>query len=268
MGNGTLRATQPAALIDPFECAFRPGSPDFDDTGDSKNFANALTEINPYRPVTSEDVHNAKLEYGSLFAGQLFARQVSTRFGIVSFSEDPLHPLMWSHYTTDGSGFVIGYDVDELRRLAVQHDYLQKVNYSEKLRNVTAPIVLVCPESNFPITLSYKSDHWSYEREWRLIVKLDGTIGTGLTDQRDQPINLVQVPNEAVVKVYYTERTSSQTVDQIRERLGDPNNRYHASNLCKLVLSSERYAYEVVEEAMFIAQEVTLTRLVNLSYRD
>ena len=28
------------------------------------------------------------------------------------------HPLMWAHYTTDGSGFVIGYDAAELGKLA------------------------------------------------------------------------------------------------------------------------------------------------------
>ena len=29
---------------------------------------------------------------------ELLARQLSQRFGIVSFAADPFHPLMWSHW--------------------------------------------------------------------------------------------------------------------------------------------------------------------------
>ncbi len=92
--------------------------------------------------------------------------------------------------------------------------------------------------------MAFKSEHWSYEDEWRLIVELDQTIGTGKTDARGLSINLVRVPNEAVVSVYHTERTSPDTVDRIRSRLENPNNRYGISRLTKLVASSERYEYE------------------------
>ena len=89
-----------------------------------------------------------------------------------------------------------------------------------------------------------KSNHWSYEQEWRLIVELNRTIGTGETDQHGLPINLVQVPNEAVVSVYYTERTPRESVKLIRDRLADKNNRYRAENPRKLILSSRYYGYE------------------------
>ena len=89
-----------------------------------------------------------------------------------------------------------------------------------------------------------KSDHWSHEDEWRLIIELNRTIGTGETDQHGQPINLLQVPNEAVVSVYYTERTPRESVKLIRDRLADRNNRYQAENPRKLILSSTAYSYE------------------------
>ena len=121
---------------------------------------------------------------------------------------------------------------------------LTKVEYDNKPPLITGPIVLVAPESNLPILLSMKSDHWAYEDEWRLIVELNRTIGTGETDQHGQPINLVQVPNEAVVCVYYTERSPHESVELIRERLADKNNRYRAQNPRKLILSSTSYGYE------------------------
>ena len=151
---------------------------------------------------------------------------------------------MWSHYTTDGSGFVIGYDFEELRKLTGPNGWLRSVQYGDKPAPIIGPNVLVFPESNLPGLLSLKSDHWSYEDEWRLIVELNRTIGTGKTDQHGQPINLVRVPNEAVVSVYYTERTPHETVNLIQDRLADRNNRYRAGNPRKLVLSTISYGYE------------------------
>ncbi len=244
VGDGTLRATQPAALNDPFECAVTTLYVFQDEADEDRQLAEVLTEINEGKPVTPEDAHHAREEHGSLFTRQLFAKQVSTRFGIVSFTTDPLHPLMWSHYTTDGSGFVIGYDVAALNQLAGPKGCLKEVTYGNEPALIPGPIVLVSPESNLPKLLSHKSDHWAYENEWRMIVELNRTIGTGKTDQHGLPINLVQVPNEAVVSVHYTERTPSESVDLIRCRLADKNNRYKAEVPRKLVMSSTSYGYE------------------------
>lgn len=155
---------------------------------------------------------------------------------------------MWSHYTSDGSGFVIGYDFNELRKLARKRDFFRKVTYGEKPPPILDYVVLVSPESNLPKILSNKSRHWEYESEWRLIVDLRQTIGTGKTDDHCQPINLVQVPNEAIVSVYHTERTPRESVKKISDRLADKNNRYHAEKPLMLAMSSTSYGYEVVKQ--------------------
>ena len=196
VGDGTLRATQPGALNDPFECSVVPVYVVSDEREENRQLAEVLTSINDSKPMTEEDVIQARINYGSLFTRQLFAAQVSTRFGIVSSATNPRHPLMWSHYTTDGSGFVIGYDVTELEKFAGSQGTLRSVDYQERPGLITGPIVLVSPWSNLPIILSVKSHHWSYEDEWRLIVELNKTIGTGLTDEHGLPINLLQVPND------------------------------------------------------------------------
>ena len=104
--------------------------------------------------------------------------------------------------------------------------------------------MLGSPDDNLNGLLSLKSDHWSYESEWRLIVELDETIGTGLRDSRGLPVNLLRVPNEAVVSVYHTERTPAGVFEEVRSRLANPNNRYGVRRLTKLVASAERYGYE------------------------
>ena len=245
VGDGALRATQPAALNDPFECAVLPVYVIHEENEENRQLAEALTAINESRPVTEEDVHRARVQNnGSLFTRQLFAEQASTRFGIVSFSTNPYHPLLWAHYTTDGSGFVIGYDVAELAQLAGQGGALRSVTYGQRPPPILGPVVLASPESNLPILLSNKSEYWSYEDEWRLVVELSTTIGTGQTGALRQPINLIKVPNEALVRVYYTERTPQESVDLIRGRLIDRNNRHRSREPRKLILSSTSYGYE------------------------
>ena len=244
VGDGTLRATQPAALNDPFECAVQMGSVQSNGDEDNRQLAQALSNLNGTTPVTERDVRKAKFYYGSLYVRTLLTKQLSQRFGIVSFTTDPRHPLMWSHYTFDGSGFVIGYAVEHIVRLVSNPERLRPVSYRSELERIFGYDALGYSDNNLIAALSVKSNFWSYESEWRLIVELNETIGTGQLDAHGQSINLVRVPNEAVVSVFHTERTSQETVAQIRSRLEGPNNRYSTNRLTKLVLATGRYEYE------------------------
>lgn len=250
VGDGTLRATQPAALNDPFEGAvaasfLEPQDLDFPHEAQLVwELVKVLSEINDEKSVSVDDVLQAKHEHGSLFARQLIAEHLSTRFGIVSFASDPLHPLMWSHYAGYGTGFVIGYDTSKIGILPSLDESIRKVDYREIPPYIWSLVASASNKSDLLFLLSLKSHYWSYENEWRLIVELDQTIGTGKTDPLGQPINLLRIPNEAVVSVHYTERTPSESVNLIRERLSDPNNRYRAGKPIKLVMSSTSYGYE------------------------
>ena len=135
-----------------------------------------------------------------------------------------------------------------MRKIAGSKELLRPVNYQKQPGSIIDPIVLVSPESNLPILLSQKSDQWSYEKEWRLIIELNRTNGTGETDLHGQPVNLVPIPNETVVSVHYTERTPPEAIRAIRERLADENNRYRADRPRKLVMDATAYGYEEAED--------------------
>ena len=243
VGNGTLRATPPVSLNDHFEGAFTPLYALGDEAKTYDQLAKALTEFSSTSPVGVEDVFRAREKFGTLFVRQLILDQISNRFGIISFTIDPYDPLMWAHYTSDGSGFVIGYDKAELKVLSGDKGCLQPVVYLDQPPPIYGPIVPVQPESNVTKLLSAKSMHWHYEKEWRLIAELKDTIGTGESDKHG-PINLVQIPNEAVVRVFYTERTPFDDVNLIRERLADKSNGYRAKRPIKLIRSTSSYGYE------------------------
>ena len=121
---------------------------------------------------------------------------------------------------------------------------MRPVRYGVDMAPIIGYGVLNFPEENLDGLMSLKSSHWDYESEWRLIVELDQTIGTGLSDTRGLPVNLVRMPNEAVVSVYHTERTPVDVVERIRSRLENPNNRYGTQRLTKLIASAEQYGYE------------------------
>ena len=244
IGDGALRATQPAALNDPFECTTKKKFVETDREAGNRKLALTLTEIQPRNPVTEEDVEEARDRHGSLYMGELYRQQLSTRFGIVSFSTNPLHPLLWSHYTQDGSGFAIGYKAEVLKSLTTAGVQLQPVRYIPKPGFVFDYKVLSTPERNIINLMRCKSDLWKYESEWRLIVELHLTIGTGERDRYGQPVNLFRIPNAAVGKVYCTERTPKPIVSEIDGRLQMPNNRYGVQQTTRLVLSEDAYRYE------------------------
>ena len=148
IGDGALRATQPAALNDPFECTTKKEFVERDREAGNRDLALTLTEIQPRNPVTAEQVEEARVRHGSLYMGELYRQQLSTRFGIVSFSTNPFHPLLWSHYTRDGSGFAIGYKVGVLKSLTTAGVQLQPIRYIPKPGIVIGYRVLSTPESN------------------------------------------------------------------------------------------------------------------------
>ena len=242
VGDGTLRATQPSALNDPFECSAQKTFVEED--RDSKKLAEVLSSINETTPVGETEVKKAKMRWGSLYWAELLRKQISKRFGIVSFTSEARHPLLWAHYTIDGSGVVIGYATSMLENLTQGKERLAQVDYQRQAPPAIMGYEVLGIEENIYRLLLIKSDHWKYEMEWRIIIQLKHTVGTGEKDDKGQPINLVRIPNEAVKKVYYTERTPNHTVKEINKRLGDPNNRFGVTRATKLVLAETSYSYK------------------------
>ena len=141
---------------------------------DSQGIAEAskiLSSLNPTTPVTEEDVKDTMSTHGTLYVQHLAAKQLSQRFGIISFSTEYTDPLMWALYTEDGSGFVIGYDAEQLKPLC---EVLDTVIYELRpfLISVYQPL---SHEDNIHTLLRLKGHQWTHENEWRMIVRLDKT---------------------------------------------------------------------------------------------
>lgn len=99
---------------------------------------------------------------------------------VACFSEKNDSILMWSHYTDEHRGFVLGYAFsEEINQEAL--DYLYPVIYSNKRYDATEAIRYLVGEvmkmqnnTNqdqlfYLAAALYKSKDWAYEKEWRLI---------------------------------------------------------------------------------------------------
>jgi hypothetical protein len=93
-----------------------------------------------------------------------FKARIAKRYGIVCFSEDWLNPVYWSHYANRHRGIALGFDVAADIALRVQYQN-NRVAFP---RIKTTDIELV------GALFSVKFSTWSYERERRIILDLEG----------------------------------------------------------------------------------------------
>ena len=243
-GHGRLRATPPTELNDPYECFVRRLHPDRERDLSDEQLVSLLRSICPDHAFGSNAIIEARKKYGNKYERELFVRQLSYRYGIVSFSAVPFQPLMWSHYAGGGSGFAVGYDADRLRE-ALKPMALRKVQYAKKpvYWDYTATQMF----RDLAITIMCcKSTLWKYEQEWRLFVELKDTTEADPmgSDGTSIPVNLVSIPNDGVGTVYFSERTPKDAVEEVENRLASAHNGYVNARLRKAALAEEKFAYE------------------------
>ncbi|MEZ5436025.1 MAG: DUF2971 domain-containing protein [Pseudomonadales bacterium] len=91
---------------------------------------------------------------------EMYQETVTSKVGVMCISEIPDDILMWSHYSDSHKGICIVLD---RKFLPTAHP----VNY-EKSRPTVNPIIDT-PEVMLDRSMFTKSDHWFYEKEWRVL---------------------------------------------------------------------------------------------------
>lgn len=158
--------------------------------------------------------------------GVPFAGRWKSRTGVLSLTELGLHPLMWAHYADAHRGICLEYDTSiaagsnplaATLPVNYQADFpVLSFFYDSEQQRVTAAALT-------------KSDHWQYEKEWRLVVA-------------DYAHQKVQPPPHALTAITLGARISSNDQAEVRSwvaRLG------HPLELRKAGLAKDRYALEI-----------------------
>ena len=240
-GNGALRATQPATLNDPFECASQFVTDNPNGAFEPKEIIEKLKVISPNARISENAIRSSLNDIGPQGWSQILREVISLRFGIVSFSANPLHPLLWAHYADSGKGVAIGYDIAVLKQIPTEHEILGAVQYSDQLPTTSESSDSLV-DNELRSLLLKKSKHWQHEREWRLILDLRNTTGTGQKDENGFPICLCSIPNEAVVEVIITGRSPAGIDTALLDRLMGPYG-FRGWPLERLVLGPDKYGY-------------------------
>jgi hypothetical protein len=84
--------------------------------------------------------------------------------GLFSLSSIPDNILMWSHYSYNHTGFVVGFDSNSLLN-EYDFDYIEPIIYQKQYPTISGLDDLT---EQFHKKFFCKSDLWSYEAEWRI----------------------------------------------------------------------------------------------------
>jgi len=84
--------------------------------------------------------------------------------GLLSLSSAPDNILMWSHYSMNHTGFVVGLGTESLMH-DYDFDYLEPINYK-----IDYPLISGNDNTDerFKKKFFSKSELWAYEQEWRV----------------------------------------------------------------------------------------------------
>ena len=194
--NLKIRLTQPLYLNDPYET--NPVITGMETTNEQWNTISQIEcernglDIKDFEHLKDKDIRD-QLFPEALQLIKVFFHHTT---GILSLSETYDDPLMWAHYCQNHSGFVIGLKTDNSFFSTTHKNYtidnLSQVIYTDTRPNITLEMLSM---RNLYFT---KSNHWNYEREWRLLKNIEKTE----TKLLDGEVSLFNIPAEIIESVF------------------------------------------------------------------
>ncbi len=199
--NGRIRLTQPICFNDVYEAnpvaAEGIWNLDIDDSEKAKLWD--YFQQTPFLKIESPDAISKAMVCESLL--NKAKNRISNIIGVLSLTETHDNILMWTHYSQNFQGFVIGMRSDDLPftwKQSKEPFALRRVRYSETRPSLSINEIM---DENIDGELLYKwlatkSKDWSYENEWRIIKYLldsDNIIPTSTYPIHLAPVDLQKI---------------------------------------------------------------------------
>lgn len=155
----------------------------------------------------------AALEAVGPLAAKFITGKIDQMLGVFCLSEVPDSLLMWAHYASSHTGFVVEFDASHPSFHEQKSDeddlrHVRRVYYRE-----SRPSAPLSDMSAIELFLA-KSGHWAYEREWRIVRPLADAVAT--IPAAPYPIGLFEIPATCVTGVILGCRISDDTAANIR----------------------------------------------------
>lgn len=159
---------------------------------------------------------------------------VSPKVGVLSFSLEPAHPLMWAHYADSHEGFVVGFDQEkllaEIRNISGAPRNAEKaaatpgmeirpvdVDYVEEM-----PVLVPGAKSDSEVIekiVTTKRCEWEYESEIRYLMnKYNDEMQLERLSDRER---IVSFPTDAISEVTLGVNVSYSDASEVAEILSD-----------------------------------------------
>jgi hypothetical protein len=168
--DGTMKFTHPKDFNDPFDCY-----PDVDAKaiskayGQDKAFFKELgrrCQLSPAQRIQEKPKQLKKIE-----KNQNIYEQLNNEIGICSLSKNPLNLLMWAHYASSHTGFIVEFAIPT-EQISSLHDAINCV----RTCLVPLPVMykkekpIIKKRKSFDEYFLTKGEDWKYEQEERVIV--------------------------------------------------------------------------------------------------
>ncbi|MDX1718820.1 MAG: DUF2971 domain-containing protein [Salegentibacter mishustinae] len=134
----------------------------------------------------------------------LFFNLITNNLGIISLTTEPLHTLMWAHYSTE-KGFMVELDRKKLfdnlkeNNNEINNYAFFPIQYVERLESIDFfSEDFGSPDVPFLYSAGIKVNDWCYENEWRFITY---SKNYGIPNSILSPLPSVEGSNDR--KVYY-----------------------------------------------------------------
>lgn len=197
----SIYCSLPSSFNDPWDC-----SPQFDNTIPNSLIGNylhkkwALKAYNKFFPAQDKNEEIRKIlndpQRSKHVIDQISEATVNvvrkSKYRIYCLSPNPENLLMWSHYANSHTGICIEYDLKKSMlftalKCRYKTNYPSLKTYSENTRDLLAPLLI-------------KSDVWSYEEEYRLILssEIDEPL---LSGHQFDPNGLLTLPKGAISSI-------------------------------------------------------------------
>ncbi|MCJ7872645.1 DUF2971 domain-containing protein [Phaeobacter sp. J2-8] len=133
------------------------------------NDVNDIFEFMPFDFGDSEKARSFRTAWKTAIDGY------SKSQGFISFSESWAVPTMWGHYANNHKGVCLGFDLPIRRGESIA--YADKIRYIDKLRPISERDLADTKYKDQLVNFARmtKSNHWSYEEEWRYWFSLSQT---------------------------------------------------------------------------------------------
>lgn len=223
-----LRFTQPADFNDPFE--FRPfieqlvseaqANADFDEkwSAELRKYGTIL-ELIPPKELAAQTIQLRNHFFSGLNSARLaIIKKLDDAFnkdvGVLCLSSRRESILMWSHYSSSHTGFVVGFDSQNeffnKKRTAIdEFGFLRQVTYQ-----ITRPKITLA-NCNSGDWVEKKHIDWAYEYEWRMMRALREASET-ITDAHSFPLCFFEFQPDAVVEIIVGMNASSGLRSELR----------------------------------------------------